>query len=432
LDLAFVQENVGSFLLLLTGSNPLRALYSLLVSIVGVMMHGVAWVHGKSRLWVNGRKDWRTRLIDWRKNNPGELYWFHCASLGEFEQGRPVMERLRKERPEVVVLLTFFSPSGYEVRKNYSGADGVFYLPLDTHSGSRKFLDIVQPKVACFVKYEYWPNYFLNCKRKGIPLIMISAILRPDQRFFGWSGFFWKPILESVSHYFVQDEVTLKLLSEIGIERATLAGDTRFDRVLEIAETAKEVSEIREWAQGARVLIGGSTWPADERVLQSWWQRASNEWKLLIVPHEVSHAHLDAIRVMWPESLLWSQRKVAGLQTSRVVIMDEIGMLSTLYKYANVAWIGGGFGAGIHNTLEAAAWGLPVVFGPRYEKFVEAKGLIAVEGALAAGNEYEAEQILVQLTFNSTEMARMGAAAGGFVATGRGATDKIMSFLRAS
>jgi len=389
-------------------------------------------VHGKSRLWVNGRKDWRTRLVDWRKNNPGELYWFHCASLGEFEQGRPVMERLRKERPDVLVLLTFFSPSGYEVRKNYTGADGVFYLPLDTHSGSRKFLDIVQPKVACFVKYEYWPNYFLNCKSRRIPLIMISAILRPDQRFFGWSGFFWKPVLDCVSHFFVQDEVTLKLLSEIGIERATLAGDTRFDRVLEIAETAKEVSEIREWAQGARVLIGGSTWPADEQVLLEWWQTATGTYKLLLVPHEIGYSHIETMLQKWPEAVLWSKRETEDLRSTNVIIIDRIGMLSALYRYAKIAWIGGGFGDGIHNTLEAAAWNVPVVFGPLYEKFAEAKGLIAVGGALSSPDAREAALILKRLTSNITEMARMGTAAGGFVASGRGATDKIMSFLRAS
>jgi 3-deoxy-D-manno-octulosonic-acid transferase len=303
---------------------------------------------------------------------------------------------------------------------------------LDTRSASSNFLDIVQPEVAIFVKYEYWPNYFLGCKSRGIPLIMISAILRPDQRFFGWSGFFWRPVLESVSHYFVQDEVTLKLLSGIGIECATLAGDTRFDRVLEIAETAKEVSEIREWSQGKRVLIGGSTWPADEQVLLEWWQTASGTYKLLLVPHEIGHSHIDAMLQKWPEAVLWSKRETEDLQSSNVIIIDRVGILSDLYRYAMIAWIGGGFGDGIHNTLEAAAWNVPVVFGPHYEKFAEAKGLIAVGGALSAPDEREAAQILKKLTSNIPEMARMGAAAGGFVATGRGATDKIMSFLRAS
>jgi 3-deoxy-D-manno-octulosonic-acid transferase len=409
-----------------------RLLYSFLVFLAQVLMHAVALVHGKSRKWVDGRKQWRLKLKEWRSANPGELYWFHCASLGEFEQGRPVMERLRRERSEAIILLTFFSPSGYEVRKNYTEASGVFYLPIDTLAASNDFLDIVKPRTACFVKYEYWPNYFLGCQRRGIPLIMISAILRPNQRFFGWSSFFWKPVLECVTHYFVQDQRTQQLLFESGIERATLAGDTRFDRVLEIAQSASEISEINQWSKGAQILIGGSTWPADERVLHAWWQVASPDWKLLLVPHEIGLGHIHDMQRQWPEAVLWSNRAEPGWQASRVVIVDEMGMLSTLYRYAHVAWIGGGFGAGIHNTLEAAAWRLPVVFGPRYEKFAEACGLIEVGGAMAARDEAEALRLLKRLTADSTELQNMGNAAGTFVASGRGATDKIMSFLRAS
>jgi 3-deoxy-D-manno-octulosonic-acid transferase len=404
----------------------------MLISIANAMMHGVALVHGKSRKWVEGRKNWRYHMRHWRATHPGEVYWFHCASLGEFEQGRPVMECLRRERPEVFILLTFFSPSGYEIRKNYAGADGVFYLPIDSRSGSSDFLDIIQPKGVIFVKYEYWPNYFLGCKNRGIPLIMISAILRPDQRFFGWSRFFWTPVLQCVSHYFVQDEGTMKLLIGIGINRVTLAGDTRFDRVLEIAAGANELPEVSQWSQGAQVLMGGSTWPPDEQVLYSWWQKAPDNWKMMLVPHYIGSAHVEAIQRQWPDAMLWSQRTEAGWARSRVVIIDEIGMLSTLYRYATVAWIGGGFGAGIHNTLEAAVWSVPVVFGPRFEKFAEARGLIDVGGALGVPNEAEAHQLLMKLTVNSPEMARMGLAAGGFVVAGRGATDKIMSFLRAS
>jgi 3-deoxy-D-manno-octulosonic-acid transferase len=395
-------------------------------------MHGVALVHGKSRKWFDGRKDWRSRMRAWRKANSGELYWFHCASLGEFEQGRPVMERLRRERPQSIILLTFFSPSGYEIRKNYSVANGVFYLPLDTSSASGDFLDIVQPKLACFVKYEYWPNYFFGCQSRGISLIMISAILRPNQRFFGWGRFFWTPVLDSVSHYFVQDEGTQKLLNGIGINRVTLAGDTRFDRVVEIASSAAEIEEIGEWAQNAQVMIGGSTWPADERVLEAWWKDAPSEWKLLIVPHEIESGHIQAMQRLWPEAVLWSQRGAVKWKSSRVVIVDEIGKLSAMYRYATLAWIGGGFGAGIHNTLEAAAWSLPVVFGPRFEKFVEAKGLIDSGAALAARDEEEAIHLLIRLTSTSTDIAQMGSAAGAYVQARLGATDKIMSFLISS
>jgi 3-deoxy-D-manno-octulosonic-acid transferase len=432
MDPAFIQEDVEQFLLLLIAYQPVQVLYSMIVSIANAMMHGVALIHGKSRKWVEGRKNWRDHMRQWRAAHSGEVYWFHCASLGEFEQGRPVMECLRRERPEVIILLTFFSPSGYEIRKNYAGADGVFYLPIDSRSGSSDFLDIIQPKCAIFVKYEYWPCYFLGCKNRGIPLMMISAILRPNQRFFGWSRFFWIPVLQCVSHYFVQDEGTMKLLIGIGINRVTLVGDTRFDRVLEIAAGANELPEVRQWSQGAQVLIAGSTWPPDEQVLYSWWQKAPDNWKMMLVPHDIGSAHVEAIQRQWPDAMLWSQRTEVGWARSRVVIIDEIGMLSTLYRYATLTWIGGGFGAGIHNALEAAAWSVPVVFGPRYGKFAEARGLIEVGGALGAPNEAEAHQLLMKLTANSPEMARMGVAAGGFVVVGRGATDKIMSFLRAS
>ena len=342
------------------------------------------------------------------------------------------MERLRQERPKSIILLTFFSPSGYEIRKNYSEANGVFYLPLDTSSASSDFLDIVKPIVACFVKYEYWPNYFLGCQRRGVPLIMISAILRPNQRFFGWSRFFLKPVLDSVSHYFVQDEGTRKLLNGIGIERVTLAGDTRFDRVSEIVAAAAEIQEIREWAQNAQVLIGGSTWPADEKVLHAWWQMSTNEWKLLLVPHEIEAGHIQSMQRLWPEATLWSQRAAEEWKSSRVVIVDEIGKLSAMYRYATIAWIGGGFGAGIHNTLEAAAWSLPVFFGPRFEKFAEAGGLIDSGAAIGAHDEEEAVRLLSRFASDSTEIPTMGMAAGAFAEARRGATDKIMSFLRSS
>jgi 3-deoxy-D-manno-octulosonic-acid transferase len=235
-----------------------------------------------------------------------------------------------------------------------------------------------------------------------------------------------------VSHYFVQDQKTQQLLLESGIARSTIAGDTRFDRVLEITRSASEVSEIGEWSKGSRILIGGSTWPVDERVLEAWWKDAPSEWKLLIVPHEIEKGHIQAMQRLWPEAVLWSDRMSANWSSSRVVIVDEIGKLSSMYRYATIAWIGGGFGAGIHNTLEAAAWSLPVVFGPRYEKFAEAKGLIDSGAALAARDEEEAIHLLVRLTSTSTDIAQMGSAAGAFVEEGCGATDKIMSFLRSS
>ncbi len=408
----------------------MRLLYSLLLSIAGILMQAVALVHGKSRLWVVGRQNWRSRLREWRSQNPGDLYWFHCASLGEFEQGRPVIERLRKEMPHSVILLTFFSPSGYEVRKSYASVNGVFYLPLDTISNANTFLDIVKPKQACFVKYEYWPNYFLGCKKRGIPLILISAILRPGQRFFGFWSFFWKPVMQSVTHYFVQDEATAFLLAGLDIERCTVTGDTRFDRVLDVAGNAPELTDAANWASNSKVLIGGSTWPADERVLLTWWQKAPTHWKLLLVPHEVGHAHIQALLRMWPEAMLWSKRNEMSVEDARVLLVDEVGVLSTLYRYAHMAWIGGGFGAGIHNALEPAAWKLPIAFGPKHMKFAEALGLISCGAASTAETEEKSVELLGRLTANEGDLDRMGEAAGHFVASGRGATNKIMSFLR--
>lgn len=407
----------------------MRLLYSTIVLIAQALVHMVALVHYKSRLWVQGRRNWRSRLQIWRKEHPGELVWVHCASLGEFEQGRPVIERIRKDKPQHIILLTFFSPSGYEIRKSYPVVDGVFYLPADTSSASIDFLDIVRPNLACFVKYEYWPNYFFGLQRRGIQLIMISAILRRNQRFFGGMAFFWLPVLRSVSHFYVQDATSAELLSEYGFTNTTIAGDTRFDRVHEMASAAPEYPEILRWSANHSVLIGGSTWPADERVLLGWWNLAPEGWKLLLVPHEVLESHVEAIQRSWPEAELWSKRHSPGWGGGRVVIVDQIGSLSALYQYASLAWIGGGFGAGIHNTLEAAAWALPIAFGPIHEKFAEAVGLIHAGAAYSVSSEAGGVDLLLRWTAPDADNRAKGQASAQFVISGRGATEHIISCL---
>lgn len=393
-------------------------------------MQVVALVHHKSRLWVQGRRKWRSRLQTWRAEHPGELVWVHCASLGEFEQGRPVIERIRKDMPRHTILLTFFSPSGYEIRKSYPLVDGVFYLPADTYAAANDFLDIVRPGLACFVKYEYWPNYFFSCQKQGIQLIIISAILRRNQRFFGGMSFFWLPVLRSVSHFYVQDKASAELLREYGFANTTIAGDTRFDRVHEVASAAPEYPEILRWAKNHNVLIGGSTWPADERVLLGWWNLAPEGWKLLLVPHEVLESHVEALQRSWPEAELWSKRDALGWGSGRVIIVDQVGSLSALYQYACLAWIGGGFGAGIHNTLEAAAWALPIAFGPTHEKFEEAVGLIRAGAAHSVSSEADGVDLLLRWTAPKADNRAKGKASVEFVASGRGATDKIMSCLQ--
>jgi 3-deoxy-D-manno-octulosonic-acid transferase len=409
-----------------------RNIYSALAFLFQALIPLAAPFHDKARRWVEGRRNWREKLRSWRQEHSGELIWFHCASLGEFEQGRPVVERIRRNHPQYTLLLTFFSPSGYEIRKHYDRVDGVFYLPADTAAAARDFLDIVQPMRVCFVKYEYWPNYFLECEQRAIPLVMISAILRPDQRFFGWSSFFWKPILQTVDHFFVQDERSAQLLAQLGIDCVTLAGDTRFDRVLEVAASAAPNETVSNWAHNSNVLIAGSTWPDDEEVLHTWWNNqpeTRQHWKLLLVPHEIGESHLAAIQRMWPEAVRWSQRANHSLDESRVLIFDEIGHLSALYRYARLAWIGGGFGVGIHNTLEPAAWKLPILFGPKHEKFQEALKLVAIGAARAAQSKEEGVSFLMEWTTPGTNHAAIGAKAGEFVRSGCGATDRIMSYL---
>lgn len=410
----------------------MRNIYSAIVYVASAFMPLLALFNGKTKRWVEGRRNWREEMTKWRSEYPGELLWFHCASLGEFEQGRPVIERIRREFPHYRLLLTFFSPSGYEVRKKYNRVDGVFYLPADTLSNTRDFLHIVKPTRACFVKYEYWPNYMFSCEERGIPLVMISAILRSNQRFFGWSSFFWKPVLKTVDHFFVQDQQSADLLAGLGIMSCTISGDTRFDRVLEMTATAPAMDDIKRWAGDVPVLIGGSTWTADEEVLNAWWRRRSkmsHPWKLMIVPHEIGDGHVATLQRHWPEAVLWTQRSVPGWGEASVLIIDEIGHLSSLYRYARLAWIGGGFGAGIHNTLEPAAWHVPVLFGPKYEKFNEAHGLLAAGAARTAKNAFKGVEHLMNLTVPGVDLTTMSSAAGHFVEAGGGATSKIMSFL---
>lgn len=389
----------------------------------------VALFHGKSRLWVNGRKAWRARLRAWREANTGEVVWMHCASLGEFEQGRTVLEEIRRRHPKKKLLLTFFSPSGYEVRKNYEGVDGVFYLPADTASDARDFLEILQPSMVLVVKYEYWPNYFFACRKRAIPIYMISAILRPGQRFFGWMRGYWQGVLGCVTHFFVQNEESLALLHSIGITRVTITGDTRFDRVVQTVANARELPVLASFAEGHRVLVAGSTWPADEQALRMWLEQASAEWRLVIVPHEVGEGHVQHILQQFPDAVRWSASAMNSVSSHSVLVVDTIGLLSSVYTHADVCWIGGGFGAGIHNTLEAAAWGKPVVFGPRYHKFDEARGLIAAGAAQSAQTAEDGVRILNAICTNESLQEAKGRSAGQFVQQGRGATDKILSHL---
>ena len=357
------------------------------------------------------------------KIDPNSNYvWFHAASLGEFEQGRPVIEKMKLERPDTKILLTFFSPSGYEVRKNYPGADIICYLPLDTPNNVNRFVKLVKPSKAIFIKYEFWPNYLLALKANKIPAYSISAIFRPQQVFFKWYGKWYRELLSSFKHIFVQDAPSLQLLVKHGITEASIAGDTRFDRVYDLFTQAKQLPLIEEFCKGKQVLVAGSSWGKEEELLVRY-QKEHPEIKLILVPHEIHKAHIEAISGLLDGKLIrYSEANSNNIQASNCLVVDVIGILSSIYRYANVAYIGGGFGVGIHNTLEAAVYGVPVVFGPNYQKFREACELIE-ESAAFSINDYKTLEIQLNNLFLETNA---GKKAGAYVKKNTGATELIM------
>lgn len=359
------------------------------------------------------------------KDHNDKFIWFHAASLGEFEQGRPIMERLRSTHPEFKIILTFFSPSGYEVRKNYAGADLVCYLPLDTPSNVKRFMNLVKPQKAIFIKYEFWPNFLMYCKKHRIPTYVVSANFRPDQLFFKWYGVKYANILKSFEYLFVQDAESKKLLNKIGVHKVEIAGDTRFDRVLEIASQKKDLPLVASFKAASKLIVAGSSWPKDEDLLLQYIKE-NPQYKLLLAPHEIGEDHLAEIEAKAEISTVrYSKASMDDIANSSCLIIDNIGMLSSVYQYADVAYIGGGFGVGIHNILEAAVYGIPVVFGPNYEKFREARELINQGGAFSITEYWQLQSTLDWLLLGSDA----GEKARKYVETNTGATEQIVSLV---
>jgi 3-deoxy-D-manno-octulosonic-acid transferase len=386
----------------------------------------------KAKAWLKGRKNLFQKMKQ-AVNSEKQHIWFHFASLGEFEQGRPVIEKIKSDYPAYPVVVTFFSPSGYELRKNYTLADHVFYLPLDTKRNARQFVDIINPKLVIFTKYEYWYHFFNELNSRSIPLIVISAIFREEQIFFKWYGSLHRSMLRKVSRLFVQDAASVSMLEDIGIGHATIGGDTRFDRVAANAEQPKDFQPVRMFCGSAKVLVGGSTWPDDEILLSKAIEQFK-EWKFIIAPHEIKPDKLKAFESLLPENsyLRFSDLKEKGAsydaEKIRILIIDNIGMLSSLYQYGQIAYIGGGFGVGIHNTLEAAAFGLPVIFGPNYKRFLEAKMLIAEKAAFSIKNAEELLEVIDKLQEKNFRQ-ESGNAAKTLVLNNTGATEAIFSYL---
>jgi len=401
-------------------------LYDIFINIYLISLKAASFFSVKAKKWVDGRRNFPVL------NNKQKKIWVHCASLGEFEQGRPILEKLKQNYPDYPIVLTFFSPSGYEIRKKYTGADYVFYLPIDTQKNATKFIQEVNPALVVWVKYEYWFHYLTELKKQSIPILLVSAIFRKSQPFFKSNNAFWKKILSCFDQIFVQDEASEQLLNGIGItQNVTISGDTRFDRVLEIASKKTAIQEIEKFIEQKQVLIAGSTWLQDEKLLAKYMMQHKAK-KLIVVPHEIDAAHLKNIRHFFPNSIFYSEwiRLKDKPNNIQVLIIDNVGMLAQLYQYATICYIGGGFNkSGIHNILEAAVYGKAIVFGPHYHKFGEAVELLKREGAYSIQNENELNKILSTLLNDSTFLNNAEDIAKEFVIEKSGATKMIIDYV---
>jgi len=381
----------------------------------------------KARLWIKGRRHWRLKLKEGLKHKKNVI-WLHAASLGEFEQGRPLIEQIRNKFPDFSILLSFYSPSGYEIRKNYSGADYITYIPLDINRNAKDFINIVKPVMAFFIKYEFWYFHLKQLHKNNIPVYLVSGIFRPGHIFFRKYGFWFRNMLNFFTHIFVQDQFSFKLLTDAGLQNACICGDTRFDRVAENAISAKAVENIENFTEGELCIIAGSTWPADEELLISYINDPAVSAKFIIAPHEIEKDHIKQICKKLKKSFaLYSEAHSVNLKDTAVMIIDNIGMLSSVYRYGKIAYIGGGFGDGIHNILEPAAAALPVVFGPKFKKFIEATVLISEGAAFPVCNIEELTDVFNLLIQDKEMLLNASEKARNFVYNNTGATDKIIS-----
>ena len=409
----------------------MRFLYFFVIKSYSFLIYFSGFFNKKAKQWTKGRKN----ILDSIKSEvkSGEkLAWFHTASLGEFEQARPLIEGFRKNYPDFKIFLTFFSPSGYEIRKNYSGADYIFYLPLDTPRNAKKFVEIVDPQIVFFVKYEFWYNFLRVLKNKGKTVFIVSGIFRKEQHFFKWYGSWFRKILKMITFFFVQNHESKELLKTIGIENVEISGDTRFDRVFEIAQSKKSFPLVEAFKNDSDIFLGGSTWPADEELIISLINKKTGKLKFIIAPHEVHKERIRSLKEKFLENVLLFSDVVSGkiekeeIKNSKILIIDSIGILSHLYQYAKFAYIGGGFGVGIHNILEAVTFGKPVFFGPKYRKFQEANDLINLGAAFCVHNDLELIKNVEAFLENTEKYDKCSKICKNYVLDEKGATDIIL------
>ena len=406
----------------------MNVIYNLGILIYIFLVRLASPFNSKARLWLSGRKNWESLLKN--KINPADKnIWIHCASLGEFEQGRTVIEMIKKEKPEFKIILTFFSPSGYEVRKNYPFADYVCYLPADTPGNASKFVSLINPVFVVFVKYEFWINYIRKLSKDKIPLYLISGIFRPGQHFFKWYGTFFRKILRDFTCFFAQDQESMDLLKGIGIDNVMGAGDTRFDRVVQIAEAAKDIPQLKLFRGEEKLFLSGSSWPGDEEIIAEYINKSPLKMKWVLAPHEIELHNIERLGKLFNTTVVRFSQFTETSADARVMIIDNMGMLSSAYKYAAIAEVGGGFGKGIHNILEAACWGIPVIFGPNHKKFREATDLMKLGGARCFNTFNEFSKILDNLLSDSDMYSGSAKLAAGYVKQNTGATAKIIAKL---
>ncbi len=408
--------------------------YNIFLLLYNLSVRIASLFNPKARKWVEGRKNIFKRLEQEIGSGSGNcIIWIHCASLGEFEQGRPVLEGLKAIAPDHKILLTFFSPSGYEVQKNYKGADWIFYLPMDGSRRSNRFLEIVKPELVIFVKYEFWYHYLKSVHKRSIPLLLVSAHFRDGQPFFKWYGGLHRRMLSFFDRVFVQDARSAKLLESIHLKNPVMiSGDTRFDRVAEIAEKFQPIPFIREFAGSSRLFVAGSTWWDDEEMLYKVWKESRTACiKLIIAPHELGEQHLRQIEEKFEGAIRYSRFKPEKDGNAAVLIIDNIGMLSRLYRYAHVAYVGGGFTpSGIHNILEAAVFGKPVIFGPNYSDYREAMELLNEGGAWSVDDSTKLSEILESLIKSEEKYRAAGKTAEEYVRKNKGATRTILGYIQ--
>jgi len=405
----------------------MRFVYSLLIRIYGLAILLAGLFNKKARFWRKGRENWRYEMGRRLAVPAKKTFWMHAASLGEFEQGRPLLEEYRSLHPDHRIVLTFFSPSGFEVKKDYPHADVVCYLPLDTLSNARDFVEVVSPDIAVFIKYEFWFNHLAVLKEQQVDTFLVSGRLHAKQSFFKpWGGWF-RSGLSTFNHFFVINQESVTLLNDIGIDRVSLTGDTRFDRVHQIVSEAKEISAIEDFVSNRTCLILGSSWPEEESAVEKFIRNHSSlDFCLIVAPHEIDQKRIAELRkqLVW-DSILYSEYQ-GGPTGSKVLFIDNIGLLSRIYRYADVAFIGGGYGSGVHNILEPAAWGLPTVIGPRYSTFPEVVSLVEQNGVFSVNGQEEVSARLLSLLSDDSARTKAGEIAAKFCRENAGATASVM------